>query len=383
LQRREILCRRASREKEIFMDARGFRRYPVMILVTAALGLSACAQHVSAPEEEYLVDASTIRGVLAVDQIDYDTLRLYSTQKIYIPSESPQISRIHAGTQSTSGFQELFWVAPTRTVETGGWEYSFDVHMAMDPTKVTLPVRLRFEFSDQTFEDVDTLMPTYLYPYLSAEAFLTEAVLIGGNPISFQDIDRNSTTLFFHPVGPYGLYAFDILSRQTRMLADYPAGDYITTDSGYVFYENSGSYLYRYNLQTDTTDLTIPFIAPPKVIHGMAARGGTLYIYYAPETGTPTFLARLTLSGALLDTIPYSPSGGNGYYLATDGTIVYSRDFEGRKISRFELATQTFLSDVQSPNISLDGFAVFADRLYFTDYAKRMIGVVPIGDLSH
>jgi len=370
-------------EKEIFMRSRGFRRYSVIILVTAALGLSACPHHVSEPGETYRVDAAALRSVLQVTQIDYDTLRLHSAKPVFIPQDSPLLTRVHAGTKGTSGFHELFWVAPTRTVVTGGWDYSFDVHMPIDPTKVTLPAMLRFEFSDQTFQDVDTLVPTYLYPYPSALPFLTEAIQIRGEGITFQDIDRSGTTLFFHPIGPFGLYAFDLLSRQTRMLADYSAGNHIAADSSYVFYEDVGSRLYRYNLQTESTDLTIPFIAPPKVIRGMAARNGTLYVYYGPANGGPTFLGRLSLAGTLLDTIPYAPSGGTGYYLATDGSIVYSVDFEARKISRFDLATQTYLSDVRSPNnAGLEGFKIYADRLYFTDVVKRMIGVVPIEDLK-
>ncbi len=125
-----------------------------------------------------------------------------------------------------------------------------------------------------------------------------------------------------HPIAAYGLYQYDLVSKELRELVHYGAGDWIAHDSNYVFYEMSSYAIYRYNLVEDTTDLRFDLTALDYTnINGLDVYQHILYaLMHSREPGSQ-YLALFSLDGILLDTIPYPRFTS---YMTIHNDIVYA-----------------------------------------------------------
>jgi hypothetical protein len=66
--------------------------------------------------------------------------------------------------------------------------------------------------------------------------------------------------------------------------------------------------------------------------------------------------------------------------------IVYSVEFSTTaapdRISRFDMNSGSFLPYAVAPARSLDGLKVYEDQLYFCNYFKTAVGVLPLSALK-
>jgi hypothetical protein len=221
------------------------------------------------------------------------------------------------------------------------------------------------------------------FPQDTAQVFITYDDIFKdtGHPeyYSVQDFDLNDSVLFVHPIAAYGLYEYNLVSKELRELVNYSAGDWIAHDSIYVFYELSSYGIYRYNLVTDTTDLRFDLTGLDYTnIGGLDVYKHVLYAYLHSHHSGNQILAKFSLDGNLLDTIPY-PRGTS--YLTIHNDIVYALPWDTTyALSCFSLNTESFLPDQPFPVESGDGIRIFAEKLYYTGtpYKERYIGIMPI-----
>jgi len=70
------------------------------------------------------------------------------------------------------------------------------------------------------------------------------------------------------------------------------------------------------------------------------------------------------------------------YYLAIDNDIAYMTSWPHR-IKRFNLKTQTFLTDLRAPAYNQMGIKIYQGMLYYADYYKRYVGYFPVSDFKN
>ena len=108
----------------------------------------------------------------------------------------------------------------------------------------------------------------------------------------------------------------------------------------------------------------------------MDAYNGSLYVFSEVTTGRK--LLRYSYDGELLEEISH-PRGT--YFMTIHNGILYSSRIYSY-LSRFDLTSKTFLSDIYSPAVQTSGIRIVDDFLYYCDDFKWIVGRVPIEDIE-
>jgi hypothetical protein len=326
------------------------------------------------PPDDRPIMSATDYARINLNMVDYDVVHI--TQQLGLTLRSTTIARIAIGSKGNTGFQQYLSVPDTFSPNANAYIIHYDFTVLMDRKQTVAPLTIRYIAADSSYIDVDTSVALYKYPYSNAQIVTDRSIL--PDPLSpFQDISRIGSTLFFHPIGPFGLYSFDLNTKTVRDLYDYSSGDQIAADSNYVFCDvnSDGLIIARYNTSTDAVDLKFPFFDN----FGMAVLNGYLFVV----DGVNGYMKKYTRSGALTDSVAYS---NQPYYLAIYDSVAYgvlwTSPSTAFQITRFDLRTKQFLSNLYSPAFACEGITVFADSLYYCDYGKTIVGAVPISDLK-
>lgn len=336
-----------------------------------------CEKDSTAPEETN-PPAPPTKAELSkffVKQTYYDSLQIGSETEIVLAEQS--VEQIIFGSIESGNFVVDDTLIPTYQPSGNQFYLLFQINKQLDRNLRFYEFMLRFVLTNSDTVDVDTLAPTFKYPYESAEVFITiEQVTTA--PHFFQDFDMNETDFFYHPTSAYGLYQYNFLSGSTEELVRYGSGNYIAQDSIYVFYEVAGFAIFRYHLEKDTTDLEINLSQfNYDYISGLEIYDEILYVLFY-DSFSP-FLAKFDLDGNLLETVPYSK---NTIFITIKNDILYSIDHTKDSLSRFDLNTQTYLSDKSLPTLEWEGIRIVGENFYFVDFYKKMIGVIPLSELE-
>jgi len=310
-----------------------------------------------------------------INQTYYDSLQMGSETEIILEEQS--VEQIIFGSIENGNFVVEDTLVPGYQQNGGQFYLLFQIDKQLDRALRYYEFMLRFVLTNSDTVDVDTLAPTFKYPYESAEVFITiEQITI--EPHFFQDFDMNETDFFYHPTGPLGLYQYNFTSGSTNELVGYSSGNCIAQDSIYVFYEVVGFAIYRYHLEKDTTDLEVNLSQfNYDYISGLEIYDGILYVLFY-DSFSP-FLVKFDLDGNLLETIAYSK---NTTFMTIKDDILYSIDLTKDGLSRFDLNTQNFLSDKSLPTLEWEGIRIVGENFYYVDYYKTMIGVIPLSELE-
>lgn len=309
-------------------------------------------------------------------QIDYNTIHVQSTDELVLPAKL--IRRVGAGLTVAGSYDERVSVEPSYSGKEGSYKLSFEFSAPLDSLKANVQFVIRYYRTDGTDADVEVLLPTYKYPYASAAPLVSASIIPSLPPVFFQDIERDGNKLYYHPLGPFGLFEYDLSTQSNRELVRYPAGDHIAKHDQFIYYDQDHYSVRRYNLITNRTDLVIPYFADRGTeIYGTAASDGNLFVL-ARRSNNLSVL-KFDLEGALLETIPYSK---NTYYLASSANILYSIDYAAGELVRFDLQSKTFLPSKLTPAKNGGGIKIYANQLYYIDDYKRFVGMILLDDLE-
>jgi hypothetical protein len=347
-----------------------------VVTVCALVGsFVSCKKNPASPviptDDRPLISASDY-GKIRLNMVGYDLVEI--THQFGLQLRSSTVRAIAIGSKDNAGFQQYSFVPDTFDSQANSFIIRFDFKVLMDRSQTIAPLTIRYYSSDSSYVDVDTSVALYKYPFANAQIVADSSVAIHSQP--FQDVARLGSVLYFHPIGPLGLYAVDLNTRSVSDLFDYGSGDHIAADSQYVFCDDdmNGFDIDRYNIIKGSVDLTFHF----NFNRGMATYNGFLYAV----DGTSHQLIRFTLALVPLDSIEYPT---NSYYLAIHDSIAYGVDettvTDSSSISRFDLRTRQFLPSIHAPAFSCNGIKFFGDTLYFCDYWKRTVGAVLLSDL--
>ncbi len=196
-------------------------------------------------------------------------------------------------------------------------------------------------------------------------------------PDRVQDFDLNSSTVFLHPTGAFGIYQYQLDSGELKKLVDYPSGNYIAHESEYLFYEVSGVRLHRYNLASQSTDLQFDLTSFDfSSINGLDCDQGRLYLNLYSQNSKSAVLAVFDFDGNFVESISYPR---NTLHLTIDNDVAYAifiDDTATAELSRFSLSTKSFLENQSLPTENWDGIRTFKDKLYFADFERHLIGAI-------
>jgi len=352
------------------------RRISILFIPCAMLVLLSCQETPTTPEPTVQTISMEVLRRLDLQQIYYDSLRVRNKSDLILPAR--WIKRIGAGTGNTTVYEELISVEPTYEGSAGNYLLKFDFKTYLDSLRIEVPFVLRYYQTDGTTTDVEMDVPAYRYPYSHTVPFMTHSNW-PSNVLYLQDIDRNATKLFYHPLGPLGLFEYDLSTKQTTELVLYVAGDHIASDGQYVFYDEGHFRIRRYNLDSRTTDATLyqPSFGNSSTILGVAAREG--FVHLLIRQNNTNILLKYTVDGNLLETIPYPK---DSYFLTIHNNILYSLVWSTREILRFDLNTKTFLESRLAPAKNGDGIKIYQNKFYYIDYLKRFVGMIPLEDIE-
>ncbi|MBI3587036.1 MAG: hypothetical protein HY088_07905 [Ignavibacteriales bacterium] len=334
---------------------------------------ASCEKYPTEPEP--LIPPKDVLRNIQLKQIDYNVVQIQSTDELILSSQS--VKHIGAGIDVGGDYKELTSTDPTYTKLSSRYSLKFNFTMPLDSTKTMIPFILRYYFTNGEHADIEQDLPTFKYPFTSAVPYVYNSILINNNPF-FQDVDRIENTLFYHPLGADGLYSYDLITKQTKRLVMYGAGDHIACAASFVFYDDDHRTVKRYNLSTQTTDLVIPYFKDlQNDLNGMAAADGMLYVL-VKKRGINSIL-KFDYEGNLLGTIPFPRSS---YYLAAHNGILYSLDYAEKRLVRFNVQTKTFLPSKPMAAPLGDGIKIYGNQLYFVDYYKRFVGIVALSEIE-
>ena len=310
-------------------------------------------------------------GSVVIAITDFDQVKLTHTLGAKLSANN--INGISVGYKDTAGFVQLAHKTAAYHSPSAKYEFEFDFSVKLDSTRLVAPLSIRYYFTDSNIADFDTTVSLYKYPYASTKIIVTKDAL----PPSawyIQDIDRLGSKLYFHPLGPFGMYEYGLTTQQTAALLNYNSGDHIAADSTFVFCDINHREVHRFNLITNSVDLV--FDLPPTIdISGLEAYENHVYILLRLE---PQYtLRKYTYDGHLVDSVIVSSPG---YYLSIYDGVLFMND--GAHISRFDLATKHSLPNLRLPGSDILGMKIIDNELYFSHYLKVYIGSVPIADLQ-
>jgi len=337
------------------------------LLITAFLIVHSCEKPTSplAPPVE-----TDLRRII-IEQIDYDSLRIRNRDDLV--SQQQDFQRIEILGRKGTVYQPIGSVIPSYQQDQSRYKVLFDVRVRIiDSSVYQFPLIIRYVRNNGNITDLDTSAYTLSYPYPSTEVFVTQIQV--RSPAGIQDIARLGDKFYYHPLGGYGLYEYDLNSMTVRELINYGGGDHIAADSIFVFADVYHNSVWRYDLSKDSAR---PIISSGLInIFGMDVYERTLYVLTISTDGLLR-LKRYTYDGVLLDSVIYRTWM---YYLAIHQGVAYGVWYPD-SLSRFDLSTQTRLPNIKAPIRYSDGIKFHGGYLYFCDNDKRLVGRVPVADL--
>jgi len=351
------------------------------LLAALILTGTSCDKQTTQPETPLVKLTESQARLFQMSFVDYDLLEVSNSPGLELPSMNIKV--IAVVTLSGETFSPLASAVPSYSGSEGSYQVLFSFRASVDSSAVSVPLTLRYTYTDDTFSDIDTTVDPVRYPYTSAETFLSDSFHTFSVDMRFQDFDFKGTMLYYHPMAAEGLFRYDPSggAAPTRLVL-YGSGDHVAVDSGFVFHDigapASGSYLYRYDIAGATDSMLAFFANGQKRIYGLASDGGLLYVIYQ-YASQPLIVGRFTTDGQLVDSTVYQRFG---FHLAVSNGILYSTDWNTRMITRFDWATKSFLADRRSPCKELEGIRIDNGKFYFADFNRKTIGVMPLADIQ-
>lgn len=350
------------------------RSIQTIVLAMYLISLMSCHKNPTSPPPEtpHLLTADEYRD-LSFTFVDYDVVNIVNRAGTTFHSDD--IFAVGVGQKDSSGYHEITKINSTYSEQTSLYTTSFDLTLRLDSTKTDLSLTVRY-YHPFSYDDVDTMVVLYAYPYPNAIVVLSNAVT-GSNPgVRFQDVAHLGNKLYVRQFPDSGLFEYDFGSSQFNRILNYAKGRVVAADSGYVFCD-SLSLIGRFNLQTHALDLVMdPFHDPSASYTGLTTYQGMLYVALAGKST----IYQLTYDGAVIDSFNVPMLG---HYLTIADSVVYSVGFDGPpdRLSRFDLRTGVEFTSVKSPAYVVNGITIDGGLLYYCDYLKRFVGTIPLADL--
>ena len=250
--------------------------YPFLLIAALTAILNSCKSNPTSPTENISVDKNTLRQI-GITQTGYQSFEISNNDNLVLSSKN--ISSIILGKKKSGIFNGEDTTSVSYEQTGNNFKLKFDFTQAVDDSVTNNKFTLRYIFSDNSYYDLDTSKVTYKYPYSSTEILLTWNYLLIPPATDIQDFDISDSLIFYHPIGPLGLYEYDMRIFQSTPKISYEGGDFIAASQDYVFCDITHNSIGRYNIALDSLDIMINLsLISDFNIDGLAVYNNKLYV---------------------------------------------------------------------------------------------------------
>ncbi len=193
---------------------------------------------------------------------------------------------------------------------------------------------------------------------------------------SLLDFYYNYPTIYYRQSWTEIGYKYNLVTRQNKKIID-ATGAFLDANSSYLFSDENFSSIVRYNIIGDSLDL----ISKQNFsfnTYGIGIIDTVVYIVTSYDYGIT--LRSYTLDLQPINSIPlYAGDIRSMTYYKGKFLTVFLND----KLASFDPGTGHFYGNPTAPLPTkyTSAVKVYKDSLYFNDYKKRCIGVVPVKDV--
>ena len=350
----------------------------ILLIINAIIVLNSCKSTPTSPESKPPILTDTIPvgenvyHQIKINQTDYQSFEISNKDNFILNSK--EISSIILGNKNQGIFNAINSSKALYEQVGDNFRLKFNFFHNTDDTTLLFDFTIRYILSDSSIFDLDTSMVTYKWPYKSTEIFIKwSKVLIPPSVIDIQDFEILDSMIYFHPYGAAGMYQYDIKNNHTTLKKDYDGGDYLAVSKNYVFCDFDHHQVGRFNILTDSIDLSKVLVSydQQNEINGMDVYENKLYLAIEQSK-----ILILNLDLQTLDSIPYS---NYNVWLAIKDSIAYSNNWS--EIVKYNLITQSYDNPVKYPTSNCEAISIIGDKMFFTDYKKRIIGYFNLSEL--
>jgi len=343
----------------------------LFILVLISLFFFSCETNTTITSPGEIPEGTSFYHQINVSQTSNSSFSISPKESFLLTSE--KISKIILTNKTSGDIQST-----SAIYEQAGnkLKLKFNLSVKLDTSVFYNDYSVKYIFNDNSFTFIDSSLATFKYPYPTTEIYTMWDNFTTPLARDVQDFDLIKNKIYFHPYGPVGLLEYT-RGKESKLKFDYEGGDFIAANEKYVFCDIGHVQIYRFNIETNKTDLIsdiIPFNSN-YTITGVDLYDNKLYV--ATNEGK-IFIYDMDLT--LIKDIPYNASL---YYLTVSNNIAFSTDYKNKQITRYDLTTETFLNTIPFPSHGSEAIKVIDDMLFFSDYDKKIIGYFKLSDLDN
>jgi hypothetical protein len=298
-----------------------------------------------------------------IEQVDYFTILFESTDSLLV--DPNEVDRIIFGYYKDELFIGADTLTPMHTHNNSSALLTFSDSLTVSDSLSDVTVGLKYIFTHYSPVTVNKDFFLFSYPYETTRIILNYNTFL---PIGWiEDFVYRYPILYYHPTGPEGLFQYNAETGQTKSLIEYPGGDYIDGNSEYIFIDNGGYEVRRYNLNTDSVEVRKQLVsgANGNYISGIAVNDSMVYVL----TAGPDKLFTLNYDLETIDIMDFP--GENCYSLTYHNGFLYSLKYNPdyrSYIIKIDASTGFITDRNKSPTlhtvaikISEDGFLYFME----------------------
>jgi len=351
---------------------RGF--YILLYISFVYAGLSCNSPNGPVAVNTQTIDTTPLDS-LDFQQTSYNSILIKNNNTITMNPE--YLNGIYIGSYDNGMFTTQDTIKPIFD----GYKLNLNYKMSFLDTQLVADVGVKFVFSNGTDHVVHKTINLFQFTYPSTKILLRWDEFILPNILGFaiQDFIYLQPHIYYHPLGPLGLYDYNMTTKETRLLFDYGSGISVGANSQYIFDDYGHHYIYRYNFSKDTVDnefdlASLSNWSSSNSILGIACSDSLVYV----STGIVTNkLYILTVDLKFISSIDIN---FETFSMAYYDNFLYAGDFYNN-IRKINPATGAVIDIENNLSIDVEGISIYGDNLYFSDYTRKYIGYIPIKDL--
>lgn len=333
--------------------------------------LAACSED---PYVRYIYPYSSDLKKVSITNVGYDSLLIESHENLVL--DIPVIDSLQIGYIDSNHFNLIDNIPFTLDDDPMGENLlSFSHGFKVPPNYLYVPLRLKLSVDEKTIE-MDTLSPTFKYPYMNAQPYLTSVSLLTQywqNIFILDDFDLEYPYFAYRYSGSDGQYVLNMETHQTDHYG-YPSGESLTLHGDSLYFDHGRLYVVI-NLLTGISQPMAYVADIVNTIVGLEVYNDTIYVGISSHE-----IHRFTLGGEFIDTLatPKIP-----YAISIEDDTVYTTAYTSNKIYSWPLHDSSWENTKRytSPTNHHYSVKVRNGYLYYHDYEKIYIGYIHKSEL--
>ncbi len=321
---------------------------------------------------------------------DYDSVVFKSNEDLLLKKKD--VTEIILGTKDNYVFEPIQTFVPVFSEVNSKYRLDFEIYDKVDYKTYLKRYALRFIMTDESYIEIDTPVHFYKYPYENAQIFIPHNE-VKSFIWSIDDFDIVGNTMYYHPTAAAGLFKYNLKTKKSsEALYSYGGGEYIAANEDYVFCDELGMLISKYNISTDSVESQLSLLSDsPEIIPeienseldigGLTIYDNYLYIILNRWDESGTILAKFDFNFNLIEHDELGIDASRIYYSSAYGDVFFLIEWSTRKILRYDLTSKSFLENKLFPASSVTGLDVHNGRLYYGSSGQNTIFSIPLSDL--